>query len=437
MANRPCGRETFRCVVAAKGPTLAEEKARNQRHSAKLRKPYRNTTTSLSLEVVRMGMAIGRNFFFDPADELRPQRQSTGLNPDENATYAEPFSEGLSGQWQLQRSPTLPAAEIFSPSLNDAFFYFSNDPIGFTNIPQDGFLNSAVIGDIIAQRDSNDIERIISDTAPQARVEFAARRLAAVPQTFSEQVQTMFIHRVLFQERRSPVLLDALSACALYRLKTPQSQGLVFCNLEHRRQHLIANMDPSLASKMDLLEALQALILYQIIRLFDGDIRLRAQAEADEPVLMMWAAHLKSHVRHTPPSPSAAPVKARPLLESTFADWRQWLIEESSRRTVITALMLKGIYGFLKVGHDTVPDLRVSFTAQAALWNSQSQTSWQRARSENERLEVWVTHWDEAMAKAKPSDLEELGILIMAMLKGIDATRKWLGYSHTTQYGLE
>ena len=367
-------------------------------------------------------------------------RQTTGRNVEENAAFAEPFAgpfaEELSGDWQLQRSPALPTAATLSPCTNDAFFNFGNNPFSMAGIPQDGFLSSAAIEDIVGQQNPNDIGQISTDTTAQARVEFAAKRLAVVPKTFCESGQTMFIHRLLFQERNPPALQDALSACALYYLKNTENQGLVFRNLEHRRQQLIANTDPLRASKMDLLEALQALILYQIIRLFDGDIRLRAQAEADEPVLIMWAAHLRLRTRQVQPSPPA-PAAARLLPGTPFTDWQRWLIEESSRRTVITAFMLKGVYDFLKLGYDTVPDLRMSFTAQTALWNSQSEISWRKAQSERERLEVRVTHWDEAIAKAKPGDLEELGVLIMAMLKGIEATGEWLGHSHIIKYGLE
>ncbi|KAJ6150130.1 transcription factor gsfR2 [Penicillium samsonianum] len=363
-------------------------------------------------------------------------RQTTGRNVDENVAFAEPFAEGLSSDWQLQRSPALPSAAILSPRTNDAFFNFGNDPFNLASIPQDDFFSSAVIEDIVARQNSNGIGQMISDTTSQARVEFVAKRLAVVPKTFSESGQTMFIHRLLFQERSPPALQDALSACALYCMKNTENQLLIFRNLEHRRQQLIANTDPLLASKMNLLEALQALILYQIIRLFDGDIRLRAQAEADEPVLIMWAAQLRLRTHQVQLS-SPAPAEARLLPGSTFRDWQRWLIEESCRRTVITAFMLKGVYEFLKLGYDTVPDLRMSFTAQAALWNSQSEISWRKAYSERERLEVRVTHWDEAIAKAKPGDLEELGVLIMAMLKGIEATGEWLGHTHFIRYGLE
>ncbi|KAJ5415186.1 transcription factor gsfR2 [Penicillium sp. CMV-2018d] len=363
-------------------------------------------------------------------------RQTTRRNVDENVAIAEPFAEEPSSDGQLQRSRGLPSAAILSPRTNDAFFNFGNNPFNLASIPPDDFLSSALIDDIVARQNSTDIVQMISDTTPQARVEFVAKRLAVIPKTFSESGQTMFIHRLLFQARSPTALQDALSVCALYSLKTAENQLLVFRNLEHRRQQLIANTDPLLASKMNLLEALQALILYQIIRLFDGDIRLRAQAEADEPVLIMWAAQLRLRTHQVQPSPSA-PAEARPPPGSSFTDWQHWLIEESSRRTVITAFMLKGVYQFLKLGCDTVPDMQMSFTAQVALWNSLSEISWRKAYSERERLEVWVTHWDEAIAKAKPGDLEELGVLIMAMLKGLEATGEWLGHTHFIRYGLE
>ncbi|OQE15360.1 hypothetical protein PENFLA_c032G01444 [Penicillium flavigenum] len=363
------------------------------------------------------------------------RRQTTGRNVEENIAFAEPVVEELSRGWQLQRSPVRPTAATLSPYSNDIFFNIPTGPFNLESIPQDDFLNSTVFEDAVAQQVPNDIQRCPSDTTTQARVEFTAKKLAVIPNIFSQQGQTMFIHRYLFQERSPPALQDALSACALYCLKNTENQTLVFRNLEHKRKQLISSMDPLISPKTDLLEALQALILYQIISLFDGDIRLRAQAEADEPVLLMWAAQLTLRTRQF--QPSLSPAEAQPLPGSTSTDWRRWLIEESSRRTLITAFMLTGVYSFLKLDYDTVPHMRMSFTAQAALWNSQSEISWRRAYSERERLEVRVTHWDEAIAKAKPDDLEELGVLIMVMLKGIEATGEWLGHSQNIRYGLE
>jgi hypothetical protein len=59
-------------------------------------------------------------------------------------------------------------------------------------------------------------------------------------------------------------------------LENSENQAPVSRNLEHKQQQLIASIDLFLISNTDLLVAVQALLLYQMIRLLDGDIRLRA-----------------------------------------------------------------------------------------------------------------------------------------------------------------
>ncbi|KAF2831860.1 hypothetical protein CC86DRAFT_365790 [Ophiobolus disseminans] len=302
---------------------------------------------------------------------------------------------------------------------------------------QCGSFDSSIIEDIVAQQDTS-----ITETFPppnssvQSRVEFAAKRLAALPATFASQGQTVFIHRMLFQHTNPPALQDALSTCALYALKNPSTQSLVYQNLEHKRNQLVASTDASNASTIHLLAAVQAFLLYQIIRFFDGDIRLRAQAEADESLFSTWTRQLSMRVRQLAPCQLDALDNALAPPIAT-KNWQRWLVEESSRRTLIVAYMLKGVYDFLKTGLDVNAGFRVSFTAQAALWDAQSESGWQRAGAEKEHFEIRVAQWDSAVALAGPEDLEELGVLVMAMLWGLDRTRMWLGYRYAGRYGLE
>lgn len=354
---------------------------------------------------------------------------------DQDAGFAESFAEEALSYSDQHRSAALTALRP-TPSVDNAFLQFGNDPFNLPEMAAGDLFHPAVIGDIMAQRTSPEPGQITSDARLQARVEFAAKRLAAIPKTFAEQAQTMFIHRRLFQERKPPALQDALSVCALYCIKNADNQEFIFHSVKQKSQQLITSTDPFLVSRMDLLAALQALLLYQTIRLFDGDIHLRAQAEADEAILIMWAEQLRSSTLHLAPlSPPSAGTSLAP--QGRTSDWPRWLAQESSRRTVITTLMLKGVYSFLKLSYDRPQDLRLSFTAQAALWNAQSEYGWQMAYSEREPLEVRITHWDEDMAKATPSDLDELGALLMAMLWGVEPTMRWLGTGYLARYGLE
>lgn len=334
-------------------------------------------------------------------------------------------------------------ASLLTTCWDGALFEFPNHFSLASMQDDDNFIFNS-IQDKVAQEasssaDPDTVRAITSDAKLQARAEFVAKRLATIPRTFAQHGQTMFIHRIQFQLSCSPALQDAMSACALYCMKGVANQALVFRNLEHKCQQLIASTNALLASKTDLLSALQALLLYQMMRLFDGDIRLRAHAEADAPIAILWASQLSTLTYNAAHATLAAPGSTDTSIVTIGckSDWQSWLVDESIRRTVITTFMLKGVYSFLKLGCDSPTDLRVCFTAQAALWDAQSAIGWCRAQEETERLEIWVTRWDEAITKATPMDLEELGVLIMTMLWGPEATRTWLGEDVTVQYGLE
>ncbi|TEY52432.1 hypothetical protein BOTCAL_0258g00020 [Botryotinia calthae] len=325
---------------------------------------------------------IGRN---------RPQPQQS---PDSDVDQPAPISEHLGEQ----------------PS-NGALFEFTNH---FNLAGQGDFIFNS-IQDEVPQRVSSsarpDIVRAVtSDSKLQARVEFVAKRLTRIPRIFAQHGHTTFIHQIQFQQSCSPALQDAMSACALYCMKSVANQ----------------TTDMLLASRTDLLAALQALLLYQVMRLFDGVIRLRAHAEADEPVAILWASQLNALTFNAEDTPMAASGSTDTSIVTVDrrSDWQSWLVNESIRRTVITTFMLKGVYSFLKPGYDEPIDLN-------------SAIGWCRAQEETEQLEIWVKRWDEAIAKANPVDLEEFVVLIMTMIWGPEATRKWLGDNITLKYGLE
>jgi hypothetical protein len=126
---------------------------------------------------------------------------------------------------------------------------------------------------------------------------------------------------------------------------------------------------------------------------------------------------------------------------STFSNtnsaWQLWLFHESIRRMVQTAFLLRGVYNYLKTGTDIPTVVGVYFTAQARLWNAQSEISCIRAKAQSLELQVFVNVWDSMISLAAPDDLKELGVLIMSMLWGLPATQIWLGYECSTKYGMD
>ncbi|KAF5868369.1 putative transcription factor cys6 protein [Botrytis fragariae] len=352
----------------------------------------------------------------------------------------EQFSGRASSNWQVEQYHAEPSSAITpcwdgAPSkltdnfnLTDLFDNYSFDFHSIQTSSSQQILSSPDLG----------ITQASSDVELLPRVEFMAKRLAIIPGTFVQNGHTIFIHRMQFQQNPSVALHDAMSACALYCMRGAMNQALVFGNLELKCQQLIASTNALLVTKTELLAALQALLLYQIIRLFDGDIRLRAHAEADESVTISWAAQLNNMIYHEHQDVLFDLNSTEMSIVTTGSDsnWNSWLVNESIRRTVIATFMLNGVYNFLKLGYYVPTKSHQCFTAQAALWGAQSAHDWTRAREETARLEIWVTRWDEKIANVKPADLEEFGVLVMTMLWGLEATQTWLGNLHV-KYGFE
>ncbi|KAJ4988906.1 transcription factor cys6 protein [Stagonosporopsis vannaccii] len=327
---------------------------------------------------------------------------------------------------QILEVEHMTSAALFPPTSNEDIFDFPHHPF---NLPFDDQSLVPSIGDLAAEPQPHTGD---PDSKLYTRVEYCAGRLSLLPSLFATTGQTMFIHHQTFQAMHSTTLQQAMSACALYTMRTPASKPLVHQVIQHNVQDLLATTNPTTTRNQDLLAALQALLLYQLMRLFDGDIRLRASAEADEATTVLWASELRTRVcaHYLPQNPVAR-------FSDDTKDWAVWLFSESIRRTVVTTFLVRGVYNYLKTCTDSPTVVGVYFTVQEGLWNAQSEAGWNRAKHDKMELQVLVNDWDNVMALAGPADLEELGVLVMSMLWGLRATRNWLGRESSAKHGLE
>jgi hypothetical protein len=115
------------------------------------------------------------------------------------------------------------------------------------------------------------------------------------------------------------------------------------------------------------LACLQALVIYQIIRLFDGDIRVRADAEKSEEILTDWTDRLVGR--------TGANTSTGTVLSSS---WESWVFEESVSRTVIVSRMVQAMFMIVKQGFCTLVEAvtEMSFTSQKALWYAPTAVHW-------------------------------------------------------------
>jgi len=277
------------------------------------------------------------------------------------------------------------------------------------------------------------------------RVHYVVSRIKTWTAMFTQRSTTPFIHRSLFSgvEGSADMTLDALSACALYAAKNKENSRAVFEYVRRKARRLTTERgERKWKEPGELLASLQSLLLYQIIRLFDGDIRLRAEAEIDATVQVRWTVELLKYFRPLKSLDMATdqlmPYGGELGLTET-PNWRNWVFDESVRRTILTSYMIQGVYSFLKDGWDPVCGKveKLSLTAQKELWDAPSEFHWDGVWTKKPSYEIRISQWENDAADITVDDVDELGLIMKATLKDLDLTAQWVGKENLVRYCLD
>lgn len=277
---------------------------------------------------------------------------------------------------------------------------------------------------------------VLSGEIYQQRIVYAVQRLRSFPASFVSTGRTAFIHQSLYDKYTPQTLGDTMAVCALYDRKSYATQLLVFRVISQHANRLVEELDRLGSSTLDLLASVQALTLVQIIRLFDGDIRQRADAERTQPVFVDSVRRLQQHMLDIGDDWQNTVTSS----QMSGADpYDSWLYAESLRRTIIMGYTLQGLYCFLKNGWDDSHHEfeNLSFFGQKALWLSSSSFQWELALKNTHALPIRFSTWDADIACANPEDIEDLGMVMMALIKGVDHCCHWVGGQFLSLFGLQ
>ncbi|SCO50705.1 uncharacterized protein FFNC_13281 [Fusarium fujikuroi] len=169
---------------------------------------------------------------------------------------------------------------------------------------------------------------------------------------------------------------------------------------------------------LDVLPSVQAMLMYQCMRLFSGDSSQQEQAEQDAKSLNKWIDILQPH---KPESPSSS--------SKTDHSWLTWVRAESVQRTMIFADLVESIYTFLRFGwYQPSPRLgELSFIGNASIWNAKSLTEWRQAGEQQTCLILEMSRFQDNVKGVSLDDLDELGIMILVIYEGFEVLRGWAG----------
>ncbi|UKZ67997.1 uncharacterized protein TrAtP1_009153 [Trichoderma atroviride] len=191
-----------------------------------------------------------------------------------------------------------------------------------------------------------------------------------------EETHCAFIHRELFAEMGLPAYLqDAYASLTTYAAKNTKNQRVGLQLVEDRANALVNehqllypgsvcnfSIPIPILSTLEQLARVQALLIYQLIRLFDGDIRQRAQAERHIIILKEWilqlgqAGNLEGTSESMLYNSNSLAQELDIDRQTTARCWQDWIQSESIRRTWIVGNYVQSIYSIFHDGQTVCLD---------------------------------------------------------------------------------
>ena len=271
------------------------------------------------------------------------------------------------------------------------------------------------------------------------------KKYVAVLQSWFERWATTgsnpFVHSCLYSASFPACVQVAYATLTSYIHRTPSSTDTVLQIVESRSNDLLqengvivdrlgaedwAEPDVSLFVQ---LTRLHALMVYQIIGLFDGDIRSRYVAEGHMAVQDRWAsmlfhsagkAFLNTHAAATHlvgclPTPSTR----------SQQQWHLWILSESIRRTWLVAVSLSPVFSALQQCWSACPG-GVMYTNRRGLWDAGSAIEWEKQCLSKEKV-AFLQRFECARLfdDTQPEDIDEFGSTMLDMTFNEELVERW------------
>jgi hypothetical protein len=225
------------------------------------------------------------------------------------------------------------------------------------------------------------------------------QELKRCPLDFISSTGTPFIHADLCSKHVYETRA-AFGVCTLLALGKEFSQPALFQAINVEATELLRTTSTTLDYD---LARLQAMVLYQIIRLLYGNVEQRLVAEQQERLIEVWGLRLLRR----------ADIELG-ILQPT---WETWLLAESIRRTVLAAYMLYAVYSVFRDG--ICPEL----PTLSSLPVSSRQNTWESGARfvPYENFTMRYTDFTDSWCASPPSGkLEPFEKMLLVACKGID-----------------
>ncbi|KAL1847968.1 hypothetical protein Daus18300_013771 [Diaporthe australafricana] len=263
--------------------------------------------------------------------------------------------------------------------------------------------------------------------------------LRRCPRDLATRGETLFLHKHLYGDAVPRAVRAALGTSAAFCMLDEDRRQLLFCALDAEVLELLrdppvmdaddgqghGSMGGGIISGrgsngltlMDELARLQALVLYQMMRLFGGGLEQRLVVDQQRGLLTAWALQLLRRARAELDSDSNHP--------DSDSSWHAWIVAESIRRTVMVVYMFYGMYSLATEGVcaeiPTLAKLPVSAAPAHAAWHSEAAYV---ARSRSGEVQQTLTYEEYTQSwMVSQSPPERLGLFdkfLLVPCKGLE-----------------
>ena len=254
-------------------------------------------------------------------------------------------------------------------------------------------------------------------TAPsylnEGQVQYVLRALRSFVPSMAYTGSTPFLHQKLWQRHQPESYQDCVTISALYLCKTSVNASLITNTINSKIAR--SRAASSNWSLLEHLAAVQTLIIYQIIRLFDPNLNDQVQAQKHNVLLETWAAHLWKRFFNEPT-----------LLANCY---ETWVFNESVRRTIMMSVFVRCAWSlYTRDGlADQVPVLaRIPFTKDLHAWRTDPE-EWNSSvlpgMLEEDGLTAYMDFTNKWTHEKEVETLDPFGKLLLAACRGGDDPR--------------
>ncbi|CAG9947504.1 unnamed protein product [Clonostachys rosea f. rosea IK726] len=213
-------------------------------------------------------------------------------------------------------------------------------------------------------------------------------QLKTYPSEFAQQAQTLFIHPQLYQKSMPQPIRAAFGMCSACSLINDSNRATFFKIMDTEVVEIL-NSPEGDAGLFNELARLQALLLYQMMRLFHGGLEHRVLAEQQQVIILGLALKLLT--------------RSRAELDASEG-WDSWILAECIRRTALIVYMVYGVNSIFRHGICTEIHTiaKLPLSTAPTCWNSETNY---RSHSEPQgtmTYEVFTDSWPVAPRKLYP-----------------------------------